>query len=68
MFNSTKSEDTVNITIIMTNETVLETDEEFFVSLSLAESDVISGVTLEPQNATVSIYEASGEGIVSTLN
>ena len=51
----------------MTNETVLETDEEFFVNLSLAESDVISGVTLEPQTARVSIYETSGEGILFNL-
>lgn len=62
IFNTSSTETSVNISLIMTNQTVLETDDVFLVSLSLAREGS-SGVKLKPENATVSIYEISGEGI-----
>ena len=46
------------------NDTLLEVDEEFTLTLSLLEEQN-SRVTLEPQNATVVIFEIHGEGKLS---
>ena len=63
-FNSTKTEATVDIFIInATNETQPEVDEEFIVSLSFPGED-IPRVTLEPDNATVVIYEINGRSMI----
>ena len=63
-FNSTKTEATVDIFIInATNETQPEVDEEFIVSLSFP-GENIPRVTLEPDNATVAIYEINGRSMI----
>ena len=62
-FNSTKIENTVNISIIATNETQPEMDEEFTVSLSFP-GEPIPRVTLEPDNATVKIFEVNGQSMI----
>jgi hypothetical protein len=54
-------EHTVNISINATNETNLEVDEEFVVSLSFPEP--IPRVTLEPDTANISIYEIDGKSM-----
>ena len=65
IFDSTKAEHTVNISINATDETNLEVDEEFIVSLSFLESgEPIPRVTLEPDNATIAIYEIDGESMI----
>ena len=60
-FNSTNIDATVNVRIHVTNETLLKMDEEFTVSLSFLRVQ-IPRVTLEPDNATVTIFEVDGEG------
>ena len=55
----------MNISINATDETNLEVDEEFIVSLSFLESgEPIPRVTLEPDNATIAIYEIDGESMI----
>ena len=67
-FNSTIMENTVDIFIIATNETQPEMDEEFMVSLSFP-GEPIPRVTLEPDNATVTIFEINGISmIISTIS
>ena len=65
IFDSAKAEHIVNIPIFnMTDETNLEVDEEFIVSLLFPESGEPvpeDSVTLAPNNATVAIYELNGE-------
>ena len=65
IFNSeTEREHTVNISINATDETNLEVDEEFIVSLSFPESEEpIPRVTLEPDNAIVAIHEINGRSM-----
>ena len=64
MFDSAKTEHTVNISIYETNETNFEVDEEFIVSLSFPESEEsIPRVTLDPDNATVAIHEINGRSM-----
>ena len=66
IFDSAKTEYTVNISIYETNETNYEMDEEFIVSLSFPESgESIPRVTLDPDNATVAIYEINGRSIIN---
>ena len=60
-FNSSINDITVNVSIFVTNETVHGIDEEFNVSLSFL-GGPIPGVSLEPVNAAVTIFEANGEG------
>ena len=63
-FNSTKTEAPVDIVILNeTNETRPEVDEVFIVSLSFPGED-IPRVTLEPDNATVAIYEINGRSMI----
>ena len=66
IFNTTKRNHTVSIPIFAaTNETQPEVDEEFLVSLSFPESEEsIPRVTLEPDNATVAIFEINGKSII----
>ena len=65
IFDSTRREHTVNISIIDTNETQPEVDEMFIVSLSFPESgESIPRVTLEPDNATVAIFEIEGRSMI----
>ena len=59
--SQTERERTVNISIYATNETNLEVDEEFIVSLSFQEP--IPRVTLEPYNATIAIHEIDGRSM-----
>ena len=60
IFDSKVKEHTMNISINVTDETDLEVDEEFIVSLSFPESEEpIPRVTLDP-DATVAIYEING--------
>ena len=65
IFDSAKAEHIVNIPIFnMTDETNLEVDEEFIVSLSCPESGEPvreNSVILAPNNATVAIHELNGE-------
>ena len=61
-FDSNNNAMAVPIAIHVTNDSVVEVDEEFFVSLSYSGEDD-SRVAFEPQNATVAIFEVSGEGI-----
>ena len=57
-------EQTVNISIYVTDETNLELDEEFIVSLSFLETGKpIPRVTLEPESATVTIFEVNGQSM-----
>ena len=59
--SETESKRTMNISINATDETNLEVDEEFIVRLSFPESEEpIPRVTLEPDNANISIYEING--------
>ena len=59
--SETERERTVNISINATDETILEVDEEFIVTLFFPESEQpIPRVTLEPDNATVAIHEING--------
>ena len=62
--SETESKSTVNISINANDETNLEVDEEFLVSLSFPESEEsIPRVTLEPDNATIAIYEIDGQSM-----
>ena len=62
--SETERERIVNISINATDETNLEVDEVFIVSLSFPGSEEpIPRVTLEPDNATVAIYEINGQSI-----
>ena len=62
--SQTERERTVNISIYATNETNLEVDEEFIVSLSFPGSEEpIPRVTLEPYNATIAIHEIDGRSM-----
>ena len=63
-FNSFKIGNTVNIFLLVTNETQLEVDEEFIVSLSFP-GEPITGVTLEPNNATIKIFEVNGKSMIN---
>ena len=59
--SETERKQTVNISINSTNETNLEVDEEFIVRLSFPKpEEFIPRVTLEPDNATIAIYEING--------
>ena len=63
IFDAAKSSHTVPISINMTDETNLEVDEVFTVNLSFPESGEPiprDSVTLEPNNANVSIFEIIG--------
>lgn len=60
-FDSDKTDITVNVSIIVTNETMLAEDEEFLVHLSFP-GGPIPRVTLAPDNATIAIFEINGEG------
>ena len=62
--SETERERIVNISINTTNETNLEVNEEFIVSLSFPESEEpIARVTLEPDNAVVAIHEINGQSM-----
>ena len=64
IFDSAKTKHTVNISIYETNETNFEVDEEFVVNLSFPESEEpIHRVTLDPDKATVAIYEIYGRSM-----
>ena len=64
IFDSEKMEHTMNISIYETNETNLEVDEVFIVSLSFPESgEPILRVMLDPDNANVTIYEINGRSM-----
>ena len=64
IFDSETERERVNISINATDETNLEVDEEFIVSLSFPESEEpIPRVTLEPDNATVAIHEIDGRSM-----
>ena len=56
-------EHTVNISLIVTNETQPEIDEEFLVSV-LFPGDLIQRVMLVPEAATVSIFEVNGQSMI----
>ena len=63
IFDAAKSSHTVPISINKTDETNLEVDEVFIVSLSFPESGELTpqdSMTLEPNNATVAIFEIIG--------
>ena len=60
-------EHTVNISLIVTNETQPEIDEEFSVSVSFP-GDVIQRVTLEPEEATVAIFEVNGQSMIAIVH
>ena len=62
-FDPSNTESTVNILIIATNETLVEEDKEFIVNLSFP-GERIPRVVLEPDNATVTIFEINGQSIV----
>ena len=56
-------EHTVNISLIVTDETQPEIDEHFLVSVLFPE-DLIQRVTLEPEDATVAIFEVNGQSMI----
>ena len=62
ILNSNRTSAIVNITIIETNGTQHENDEEFIVHLSFP-GELIPGVTLDPNKTTVEIVEFDGEGM-----
>ena len=61
-FDSSNTVITVNVSIVVANDSVAEEDEEFTVSLSFP-SEPIPRVTLNPHNATIVILEMNGEGM-----
>ena len=61
-FDSSNTVVTVNVSIIVTNDSIPEDDEQFTVSLSFP-GEPIPRVTLDPDNATVTILEFDGEGM-----
>ena len=69
IFDSAKTEHTVNISINVTDETDLKVDEEFVVNLSFPEyAEPITGMTLDPDNATIAIlFEINGESMNKCL-
>ena len=60
-FDSSNTAVTINVSIIVTNDSIPEDDEQFTVSLSFP-GEPIPRVTLDPNNATVTILEFDGEG------
>ena len=56
-------EHTVKISLLVTDETDPEIDEEFIVSVSFR-GDLIQRVTLEPKDALVAIFEVNGQSIL----
>ena len=61
-FNSSTTIITVSVGIVVTNDSIAEEDEEFIASLSFF-GEPIPRVILDPDNATVAIFEIIGEGM-----
>ena len=63
-FDSSNTVNTVDVSIIVNNDTTPEDDETFAAILSFPGDSIPIGVILDPNTANVTILEIISEGII----